>query len=83
MSWFDQEPERSELGANGAMLNQRFAECLPFAGIIVGVSGTDASKAKRGCCYPKSLRVEIRHDQGKSLVLLADEIVERHVNVVK
>jgi hypothetical protein len=83
MSRFDQQAERSNLRADSGVLNEWLPEGLAFARVIVGVLSADTSEAKGSGGKAKTLRVEIRHYEGKSAVEGPNDVIERDVNVFK
>ena len=83
MRRFNQQAERGNLRADSGVLNEGLPEGLAFARVIVGVFSADASEAKGSGGKAKTLRVEIRHYEGKSAVEGPDEVVERDVDVFK
>ena len=83
MRRFNQQAERSNLRADSRVLNEWLPEGLTFARVIVSVFSADASEAKGSGGKAKTLRVEVRHYEGKSAVERPDEVIERDVDVFK
>mmetsp|Transcript_15687 Transcript_15687/g.30310 ORF Transcript_15687/g.30310 Transcript_15687/m.30310 type:complete len:211 (-) Transcript_15687:1114-1746(-) len=73
----------ANLLANNGLLNKCLAKDLALVGPLEALLCHEARRRKHTLNDMETLHVEVRHDQGKSAVLLAHKVLYRYLDVLK